>query len=144
MNDTLPKHMLLLPIAGVIPFVGGALVLLFGMTTIFSLPVQTIVLSYALLIVSFMAGVHWGQYLSGVRTRVDLLVSSNVVALAAWFGFLLLPKLYFCLLLIVLFIVLNSIDGHLHEQGAIDARYKQVRTLVTAAACVSLLVVGFL
>jgi Protein of unknown function (DUF3429) len=143
MTDKPKKHLYLLPIAGVLPFVGGALLMLLGVPTVFSVPVQTLVLSYALLIVSFMAGVHWGQYVSGVRTRVDLLLSSNVVALAAWFGFLLLPKLYFCLLLVVLFIALNSIDGHLHQQGVIDRNYRQLRNYVTTAVCVSLLVAGF-
>ena len=143
MKQPLPRLLAILPVAGLIPFVGGALALLFGMPTIFSLSVQAIVLSYALLIVSFMAGVHWGQYLSGVRTRVDLLVSSNVVAISAWCGFLLLPQLYFCLLSIVLFIILNSIDGHLHQQGIIDTRYWQLRQFVTSAVCVSLLVAGF-
>jgi Protein of unknown function (DUF3429) len=135
----------LLPIAGAIPFIAGALALAFGIRDLFVFgSVQAAVLSYALLIVSFMSGVHWGQHLSGARTRVNLLISSNIAALAAWFGFLLLPKSAFCVLLTVLFIVLNSIDGHLHEQGVIDSRYKQMRNYVTAATCVSLLIVGYL
>ncbi len=137
------KRLMMLPLAGVIPFAGGAVLLLLGQSSLFGLNVQNMVLSYGLLIASFMAGVHWGQYLSGVRTRIDLLVSSNGVALAAWGGYLLLPKLHFCLLLIVLLISLNAIDGHLHEQGAIDRSYRRLRNYVTAAVCASLLVAGF-
>jgi Protein of unknown function (DUF3429) len=144
MMSTNPILLRLLPAFGVLPFVAGALAsaLRVPVLPLIGL-VQLAVLSYGLMIVSFMAGVHWGQYLSGVRTRVDLLVSSNVVALAAWFGFLFLPNLYFCLLLIVLFVVLNSIDGHLHQQGVIDPQYRQLRSYVTAVVCASLLVVGF-
>jgi hypothetical protein len=134
----------ILPYAGTLPFVGCAVLLLTGVRNLLPFgDVTTIALAYGLAIVSFMAGVHWGQYLAGVRTRVDLLISSNMVALVAWSGFLLLPKLHFCLLLIVLFIVLNSIDGHLHHQGAIDRHYRQLRNYVTAVVCLSLLVAGF-
>jgi Protein of unknown function (DUF3429) len=134
---------IVLPIAGVVPFVGGAVLMLAGVPALFGLSVETMMLSYGLLIASFLAGVHWGQYLSGVRTRVNLLISSNVVALAAWFGFLLLPKRLFCLLLCVLFILFNSIDGHLLESAALSPRYKQVRAFVTISVCVSMLIAGF-
>lgn len=134
----------ILPYAGVLPFVGCASLLLFGVK---SLPpfgqTNTVMFTYGLVIVSFMAGVHWGQYLSGVRTRANLLASSNAVALAAWFGFLLLPPFFFSFLLIVLFIILNSIDNHLGDEGTLDASYRKSRRNVTALVCISLLAVAF-
>ena len=99
---------------------------------------QNAVLSYGLLIVSFMAGVHWGQYLSGLRAGVNLLVSSNIVALVAWFGFLLLPAFWFCLLLVLLFAVLYLIDMKLHCQSD----YLKTRRNVTAIVCTSMLVIA--
>ena len=134
----------ILPFAGTLPFVMGALFLLFGVDQIpYFGSIDRVVLSYALAIISFMAGVHWGHYVSGARTRVNLLVSSNVVTLGAWFGFLLLPKFYFCLLLMVLFVVLLSIDGHLRSAARIDAAYMKMRRAVTSIVIISLGVVAF-
>ncbi len=133
-----------LPIAGALPFVFCAILLALGVKDLGVLGrVETVMLSYGLAIVSFMAGVHWGQYLAGVRTRVNLLVASNVVTLAAWFGFLVLPKIHFCLLLIVLLIVLNSIDGHLRDEGAISPDYAKTRMVVTILVCISLGLAAF-
>ena len=96
-------------------------------------------LSYGLLIIAFMAGVHWGQYLSGVRGQMNLLVSSNFVALLAWFGFLLLPTVWFFVLLVALFAVLYFIDMQLHA----PSDYLKTRRNVTAVVCLSLLVTAF-
>jgi hypothetical protein len=58
-------------------------------------PGQSIATSYGLLIVAFMAGVHWRQALSGKNGAINLFVTSNTAALAAWFAFLLLPAAWF-------------------------------------------------
>jgi hypothetical protein len=137
-------HLRTLPYAGALPFIACAILLIFGIKDLALLgKTNTVVFTYGLTIISFMAGVHWGQYMAGVRTRLNLLVSSNMVTLAAWFGFLLLPSFYFSFLLIVLFIMLNSIDGHLRNQGAIDPAYSKTRGNVTALVCVSLLIAAF-
>jgi hypothetical protein len=129
-----------LPYAGALPFVVGAMLLVSGVSPLpFLGSAQWVVISYGLLIISFMAGVHWGQYLVGVRAPVNLLVSSNVVALCAWFGFLLLPVFWFCLLLVVLFAVLYLIDRQLHSRSD----YLNTRRNVTGLVCVSLLVTAF-
>jgi Protein of unknown function (DUF3429) len=130
--------------AGTLPFIAGAVLLPIGVTQVTWLGnIKAAVLAYGLTIVSFMAGVHWGQYLAGVRTQVNLLVSSNVATLAAWFGFLLLPPFYFAVLLIILFIVLNAIDGHLRAAGSIDVAYASARRNVTGIVCLALLVAAF-
>jgi Protein of unknown function (DUF3429) len=140
-NSTLLRT---LPYAGALPFMACAILLIFGIKDLAPLgKTNTIIFTYGLTIISFMAGVHWGQYVAGVRTRVNLLVSSNLVTLAAWFGFLLLPSFYFSFLLIVLFIILNSIDGHLRDEGAIESRYGKTRRNVTALVCLSLLIAAF-
>jgi uncharacterized membrane protein YoaK (UPF0700 family) len=140
MNSDYSSLLRFLPYAGALPFVIGALLVFLR---VHSLPfigsTQNAVLSYGLLIISFMAGVHWGQYLSGVRGEVNLLLSSNMVALLAWFGFLLLPTLWFCLLLIFLFAVLYLIDMQLDS----PTDYLKTRRHVTAIVCLSLLVTAF-
>ena len=129
-----------LPYAGALPFVGCAILLMLGIREVplFG-KIETITLAYGLTIVSFMAGVHWGQLLSGVKSKINLLVSSNAVALAAWFGFLLLPSHYFSAQLILLFLLLYGIDRHLN----LKTNYLTTRRNVTVLVCLSILVAVF-
>lgn len=140
MNSSRYNLVRVLPYAGALPFIAGALLLLTGVQDVPHLgPTRMIVLSYGLLIVSFMAGIHWGQYLSGVRSGVNLLASSNAVALAAWFGFLLLPASWFCLLLVVLFAALYGLDRMISA----GTDYVATRRNVTGIVCLSLVVAAF-
>jgi Protein of unknown function (DUF3429) len=135
----------ILPYAGTLPFIFGAasrfsdslsaLVYL-----IFFIDVQRVVLSYCLLIISFMAGVHWGQYLSGIRPRINLLVSSNAVALLTWFCYLKLQSFELLLVFAGILAVIYLIDVQLK----LDGSYMQTRRNVTAIVCSCLLVIAFI
>ncbi len=125
-----------LPLLGVIPFVAGSL----GLYIDYNLQFIHVVLSaYALMIVSFMAGVHWGQHLSidnGMSKKLAL--SSNVIALMASVGFFALPFHVFYLLAAVLLLVILIVDlCYKPELGLCDA-YKKTRIIVTTIAAVSL------
>jgi hypothetical protein len=135
-----PQLLRTLPYAGVLPFIACALLSFLGIKDVPPLGnTKTIMLTYGLTIVSFMAGVHWGQVLSGVKSNINLLVSSNVVALVAWFGFLLLPPHYFSALLMMLFVALYVIDRQLHPKSD----YLTTRRNVTALVCLSSVVAAF-
>jgi ATP/ADP translocase len=132
-----------LAFAGALPFVACALLLWAGHT---SLPVlgsvSNIAASYGLLILAFMAGVHWGQRLGGLETSLNLFLISNAVALAGWFAFLLLsPKMYFASLA-VLFAVVLMIDRRLAAEGHLSADYIRTRTVVSALVVMSLAVIA--
>jgi Protein of unknown function (DUF3429) len=129
--------------AGVLPFVACALLLWAGHTSLPKLgSVSNIASSYGLLILSFMAGVHWGQQLSGVETSFNLFMTSNAVALAAWFSYLLLPaRLYFASFA-VLFAVLLLIDRRMAAEGHISTGYLRTRTTVSALVVLSLAVIA--
>jgi Protein of unknown function (DUF3429) len=132
-----------LAFAGALPFVASALLLWAGHT---SLPVlgsvSNIAASYGLLILAFMAGVQWGQRLSGVETSLNLFLISNAIALAAWFSYLLLsPKLFFASLA-VLFAVVLMIDKRLAAEGHLSADYVRTRTAVSALVVMSLAVIA--
>jgi hypothetical protein len=105
----------------------------------FFIDVRHMVLSYGLLIISFMAGVHWGQYLSGLRPRLNLLVSSNAVALLTWFCYLKLQPFELLLVFAGIFAVIYLID----LQMRLDGSYMQTRRNVTAIVCSCLLVIAF-
>jgi Protein of unknown function (DUF3429) len=145
-KDSMQNYSLLrtLPYAGALPFVLGAAAQ-FSPTVptiiymIMFIDVQHLVLSYGLLIVSFMAGVHWGQSVSRVQSRFNLLLSSNAVALIAWGCYLTLPPFYVCLVFAALFALLYVIDTQL----SLDPSYLQTRRNVTCIVCISLVAVAF-
>jgi ATP/ADP translocase len=139
-NSTITRT---LAFAGALPFVASALLLWSGHSSVAELgSVSNIVASYGLLILSFMAGVHWGQRLSGVETSLNLFVTSNAVALAGWFSYLLLsPRLFFASLA-VLFAALLMIDRRLGAEGHISSDYLRTRTSVSALVVLSLAVIA--
>jgi ATP/ADP translocase len=132
-----------LAFAGALPFLASALFLWSGETQFPGLgSVQNIAASYGLLILAFMAGAHWGQYLAGLQTRMNLFVISNVVALAGWFAYLLLsPRLFFAVLA-ALFAALLMIDRNLKAEGLLDAGYVVTRSVVSAIVVLSLAVIA--
>jgi hypothetical protein len=132
-----------LAFAGALPFVTCAVLLWAGHVSFPVLgAVSNIAASYGLLILAFMAGVQWGQRLSGVETSLNLFLISNAVALAAWFAYLLLsPKLFFASLA-VLFAVVLMIDKRLAAEGHLSPDYIRTRTAVSALVVMSLAVIA--
>ena len=78
-----------LALGGTIPFIAGAVLPLLGHDSLPQLgPLDQVVASYGLVIVCFLAGAHWGTYLSGRSAdSINLFVISNAIFLAAWFGY---------------------------------------------------------
>jgi hypothetical protein len=140
MTNTSPLFRIL-PYAGALPFIGCAVLQLIGIREV---PLfgnlKTVASSYALTILSFMAGAHWGQYLEGRRVTPNLLIASNGLTLSAWFGFLLLPSLAFAILLAALFAAAYLIDTQLHPQSG----YLTTRRNVTLIVSVSLILGAWL
>ncbi len=129
---------------GAIPFVACALLLALGLTD-FPYPgaAGEIVRAYGLVIVSFMAGVHWGQQIaSKAETGVNLQLTSIAVALIAWGSHLMVGDAAFAMILMALFAALLAIDFTLYQRGVIDRRYFTVRCIVTAIVISSLGVVA--
>ena len=88
MQDT--KIYTALALAGTIPFIAAALLPLLGHDALpYVGPLDEMVASYGLAIVCFLAGAHWGTYLSGRSAdSLNLFVISNVIFLAVWFAYL--------------------------------------------------------
>ena len=102
---------------------------------------QNLLLSYSLLIVSFMAGILWGVYL--IRSNaisLNLLLISNVLAVAAWAAFILLPARLVLLCHAVLFLCLLYVDRIAVKAGVLTEAYLKVRYGVTGVVVVSLLI----
>ncbi|WP_257098630.1 DUF3429 domain-containing protein [Pseudovibrio flavus] len=131
--------------AGTLPFIFCAGALSMGYT---ELPhvgtLHEILASYTLMILTFMAGTHWGEYIAGnVHNEINLLVTSNVIALGGWILFLLAPPYTFFIGCIALFITLLWIEWTLHRHKLIGFKYFRMRITATAIVTLSLLVAAF-
>lgn len=132
-----------LPLAGALPFLLGAALLTFNVPVLPVLgPVQVLVSAYGLAIVSFMAGVHWGQHMSGVSCPWNLLLTSNAATLIAWLSFVFMPPAWFAGVLAFLFLILLRIDQMLAGANAIDHNYFRTRVVVTGLVVLSLAVIA--
>ena len=141
MQDT--KLYTALALAGTIPFIASALLPVLGHYSLPYLgPLDQLVASYGLAIVCFLAGAHWGTYLSGrFAGSLNLFVISNVIFLAVWFAYVGAGVKTAIAIQIVAFLILLFIDLRLRTGDVISAKYLRVRTGATMIAVASLLVV---
>ena len=105
-------------------------------------PADYVAETYALVIVSFMAGVHWGTYLyKQSESPLNLFLASNVITLAVWFTYLLSDTPGSTLIAsIVAFGVLLLIDWRLYRADLLTPQYFRARRNVTAIVIAALLV----
>lgn len=137
-NESLRRN---LAFSGVIPFAVGALLLVFGFKEIPVLgSLNRALSSYTVLIFAFMAGVHWGQYLQGIKSNVNLLIESNALAIACWLAYLLMPFGWFYAASTLGFNCLLWTDYNLYHQGEITKSYLQTRVYVTLPVIASLII----
>jgi len=131
---------LYLAYAGLVPFIACALALAADVSVIPVLGgVKHALAVYALVIASFMAGVHWGQHLGRTDAWAMYLAgASNLVAIAIWLLYLLLSLDQLLLMLGAAFIVLLWIDRRLFKLGCIAGRYFRTRCRVTLVVLLTL------
>ena len=136
------KLYLYLTYAGALPFIICAVFLAFDVTSILLLGTTKQVLSvYATIIATFIAGNHWGQHLSMKnKWQYYLPISSNVVVVALWFGFLILPFKPLLVIFIVAFLFLWVIDQRLFQHNLITRSYFQMRCFATAIVVSALVI----
>jgi hypothetical protein len=141
MQDT--KTYTALAMAGTIPFIAGALLPLLGYGSLPYLgPLDELVASYGLAIVCFLAGTHWGSYLSGSSAgSLNLFVISNAIFLAVWFAYVGAGAKLAIGVQILAFLSLLFIDLRLRAGDVISAAYMRVRTVATLIAVGALLMV---
>lgn len=129
--------------AGAIPFVFCAICLLIGVTQIpvFG-AVEQILSIYALVISTFLAGAHWEQHLNFDKGPFDLLlpISSNVMAVLLWIGFLVLDFKALMIMFVAAFLSLLIIDNRLFRADLISRHYFQTRVIVSTIVIVALII----
>lgn len=133
----------LLALAGTVPFVACALLPLLGIVEIPVLgALDWLAGTYGLAIICFLAGAHWGTYLSGQSaSSLNLFVISNAIFLAVWFAFIGASLEWAIGTQVIAFLVLLFIDYRLKVSGVIAAHYFRIRSVATAIAVVSLLAI---
>lgn len=140
------KHLYpLLMAAGLAPFFITAI------APIFSLEVIPVIgdiyragALYGLIIVSFMAGIHWGicitsNSLVNSSQSATLMTASNAYTVLPWLCYLFFgPNSVFYASLIIAFSLIFVADRSLFKQGVINEHYYRTRKLVTIAVLVCL------
>lgn len=135
---------ILVTYAGALPFLACALMLYSGIHQLGSLgSVNEIVAVYALILISFIAGVHLGTYLFyNTKTPKPLFIISNIIAAIAWVSLLFTTLANATLILIGAFIYLLGVDFLLKRELFISPTYFVTRFIVTAISAGSLLFVS--
>lgn len=126
---------------GAIPFVTPAIASLLG----FKDPhMHALVLSYGAIIAAFLSGMHWGLSLRhAAETRINLLITSNIVALVAWASLIISVTQWQYYLQMACFVLLLLIDYQLTKSRVHAAWFFNLRVLITGIVLASLLVMAF-
>ena len=107
--------------------------------------INQIVAVYAMIIVSFIAGVHLGMYLLyDTKTPKRLFIISNVIAALAWMSLLFASPTSAALILVGAFIYLLSVDFLLTREMLISPAYFATRLIATVVSAGSLLFVSII
>jgi hypothetical protein len=128
---------------GALPFMLCAVMVKLGFNNLILLgDVIYAVNSYALVIVVFMSGIHWGTYLSSNQCNsINLLLTSNTITIFSWLVFLTTPTPIVLVFYCVVFLLLLLIDMKLFSYNIISKKYFITRCVVTSIVITSLLII---
>lgn len=122
---------------GVLPFLFPPCYrLLTGSSTFLAVDVQTLLMTYGAVIVSFVAGIHWGVFLFR-QCSLNLFLHSNIVALLSWLS-LLSTLLWGVVILLFCFVYLLWIDTVLVRQQLLEPWFYRLRVHASVMALLSL------
>ncbi|MFE1600319.1 DUF3429 domain-containing protein [Methylobacterium sp. ID0610] len=140
-DATAPVGALVLGAAGLIPFLGLALLLILGHGDLFGLAVRPALATYAAIIASFLGGIRWGAAGRG-GGQADYLIAV-VPSLVAWAA-LAAPPPWDLRLLGALVLVWGAIDQDLPRRGLVPRWLGRLRLALSGVAGAALLAAGIL
>lgn len=140
MRHTIPAAALALGLAGLIPFVGGALGLWFRLPLIGPEDALKLVTVYGAIILSFLGGIRWGTAIGPYDSRrqtfeFSLSVAGSLAGLLACF----LEAVPSLTLLIAGFLMQALWDVTSVEAGRLPSWFGKLRMVLTAGAVLSLI-----
>ena len=126
--------------AGLLPFIGCALLPFAGVRELWNLgSFDYIAAVYGLVIVCFLCGAHWGTCLYNRTAAPDnLLLTSNIIVVACWFAFLAAAPAVTLFVLILAFLWLLLIDYRLLKASLLTDDYFRMRATATGVAVIAL------
>ncbi|HEY7771971.1 MAG TPA: DUF3429 family protein [Marinagarivorans sp.] len=156
------KVVMLLTVAGAIPFVVLAIALYVMTGSVAPIEAQSQVFqvklllgSYGVVIATFVAGSHWGNIIAQMSTHANasqvvgvsryspwplsILILSNIFTLTLWGVWVLGTFQQLLLGLTVLFPLLLSVDYALYREHTVWRQYFYLRVIITAIVVVALL-----
>lgn len=130
-----------LTISGILPFL---IILVLSLFQIYPIPLdyQFIFSTYSVIIISFIAGSHWGiakNISNGKRIKIE----SNLITLIAW-ACILWNSIYAWVVVILCFIYLQYIDLRLRNKSYISQYYYQSRLVATSCVVVIITIFNLL
>ena len=132
---------ILIAYAGALPFVACAVMLHSGINSVGEFgSISYITAIYALVIISFIAGLHLGTYLFyQTQTPKLFFILSNIIAAGAWLTLLFANIKIAIAVLAFAFIYLLMVDYFLKRELFISTGYFNTRLIVTLISTSSLL-----
>ncbi|WP_169542866.1 DUF3429 domain-containing protein [Sneathiella aquimaris] len=134
-----------LTLSGALPFIFCSLLLFAGVDTVpFFGNTEHVLKTYALIIASFLTGIHWGQHLSltGKWSRY-LPVLSNINIIVLWLLYLMLPFQALLFAFVLSFLTSLAIDRKLYQEALITPVYFKTRCSASVLVILSLIASGF-
>lgn len=141
MEEHLKKQRFLmhgLTYAGALPFVVFNIMLLLHFDFVLSTEfIYKAFLTYGAIIMSFLAGMHWGIAITMSQPMsVYLLLSSNVVAILAWICLILNIHFLTLILLGILYLYQLVIDCKLAKDHLLTKGFLLTRIVITIIVCI--------
>ncbi len=129
--------------SGLLPFLYFPVYLFFtGNDVIFGFDVEALLVAYSAVIVSFIAGIHWGIFLFK-KGSLNLFLCSNIIALLACLSIFSIFFLNLIILILCLFFLI-LIDSSLFNQQLLDPWFYKLRLQVSTLALLSLFSYGLI
>lgn len=137
MDEKHKKLATLLTYAGTLPFLAGIIVQIIGVD-LGGLNIGHLVIAYGAVIVSFIAGIHWGIYMFR-DSPLNLLIHSNMVALTAWITLYFMSLASF-LILILCLVYLAVLDIKLKQADVLEGWFIKIRLKASGIVIVCLII----
>ncbi|MBI3155989.1 MAG: DUF3429 domain-containing protein [Burkholderiales bacterium] len=133
-SHPLPPGARLLGLAGLIPFIAGALALAL-LDDAARVPAARVLAGYAAVIVSFLGGVHWGLGFARPRAPTTIFLWGVVPSLIAWVA-LLLPPAAGLVLLATMLVLCYGVDRAVYPRLGV-AHWLPLRRTLSVVAVLS-------
>jgi len=130
---------------GTLPFI-IATIICFTKFKIFVWPFLVVIIStYAAMIVTFVAGSHWGMSATlDYKKAKKIMISSNVITLLAWAGILFPSWIVSWSIILVCYWLAFLMDRVIFLNGGSSMTYLKMRLYITVFVSLSLLIMMYL